>query len=295
MRAAAPTIGPGEQTPTKERLQAPGCRLQGPFPWQVYLAVWLVSVPTTSPPLCMCRGCWRGDGDGWHLRWRWWWCSTRREAAFKLHASVRSSTTTTLPYQLHVYVYLGHRPSTIIANLPSPLSPSITTTTTTIPTYEYIHSTAQPPTMPDDQDDSPPPPKTTNAFASPLRLVPVAALVPAFALCLAHGVVSHRPAPAAGIAPLFVSAVSSLVLLRLRPAPAAEGDEAGAGADGEEEQTAAQRAREVLMHPIVIFALDALLAAALMLVLVYTWMSPGRRGSLAMLAAYATIPLLAAL
>jgi hypothetical protein len=51
-----------------------------------------------------------------------------------------------------------------------------------------------------------------------------------------------------------------------------------------------------LTHSVLVFAIDAILAAALMVVLVFTWIrnSTSRRGGnkMVMLAAYATIPLL---
>jgi len=56
----------------------------------------------------------------------------------------------------------------------------------------------------------------------------------------------------------------------------------------------------VLTHRILVFVVDVLLAAGLMVVLVFTWIRTGRRtggrwdrsAELAMLAAYATLPLL---
>jgi hypothetical protein len=53
----------------------------------------------------------------------------------------------------------------------------------------------------------------------------------------------------------------------------------------------------VLTHRILVFVVDVILAAGLMVVLVFTWIRTGHKGSkrpeLAMLAAYSTMPLLA--
>jgi hypothetical protein len=52
----------------------------------------------------------------------------------------------------------------------------------------------------------------------------------------------------------------------------------------------------VLTHRISVFVMDVVLAAGLMVVLVFTWIRTGRAGDrrpeLAMLAAYSTVPLL---
>lgn len=103
-----------------------------------------------------------------------------------------------------------------------------------------------------------------------LRIATAASFLPAFPLCLAHGVISHQPVPAAGLVPL---AVSAAVGIRL---------------------TSASSHNSVVHHPALIFGGDVVLAAALLVVLVFTWIRGplGHDGGLSMLAAYATIPLI---
>ena len=102
-----------------------------------------------------------------------------------------------------------------------------------------------------------------------LRIASAAAFIPAFPLCLAHGVVSHGVVPAVGLVPLAFSSAAG-VFLATRSAH-----------------------HDKFKHPALIFASDVVLAAALMVVLVYTWLTaPQRSASFSMLAAYATIPLL---
>jgi len=109
----------------------------------------------------------------------------------------------------------------------------------------------------------------------PLRLATVLSFIPAFPLCLVHGVISHEPVPAIGLLPLAFSAAMGIVLC----------------------QSPQRRSR--VSHPAAIFTADVVLAAGLMVVLVFTWIvSPHSRywppsnASLSMLAAYATMPLL---
>ncbi|KAF4336670.1 nucleosomal binding [Fusarium beomiforme] len=105
-----------------------------------------------------------------------------------------------------------------------------------------------------------------------LRLVAIASFLPAFPLCVAHGVLSNHPAPAVGLVPLSFSSGGSLFLLRRR----------------ERDDGLAHK----LSHPVLAFVFDVVLAAACMIVLVFTWITKGPLASLSMLAAYATIPLL---
>ncbi|KAK0720260.1 hypothetical protein B0H67DRAFT_483792, partial [Lasiosphaeris hirsuta] len=102
-----------------------------------------------------------------------------------------------------------------------------------------------------------------------LRGVSIGSLIPGFALCIAHGVLSHDVVPAVGLAPLAVSAV-------------------------DEHHEARGAFVRFLTHPIVVFFADSILAAALMVVLVFTWIrtQDTYRTDLAMLAGYATLPLL---
>ncbi|UNI23599.1 hypothetical protein JDV02_009409 [Purpureocillium takamizusanense] len=153
----------------------------------------------------------------------------------------------------------------------------------------------------------------TAAVAHPLRLLLAGCFIPALPLCVTHGVLSSNPVPAVGLIPQAASVVSSLLLLRLRAAPApdtehqaghgtlANGERAHDGDGYDDDDHAHEDAadddprhvlRETLSHPIAVFLFDTLLAASYMIVLVFTWISPSRSPSLSMLAAYATIPLL---
>lgn len=99
---------------------------------------------------------------------------------------------------------------------------------------------------------------------SSLRTLTTLSFLPAFPLCVAHGVLAHLPAPAVGLVPLAVSAAGSVVLIRSTTAP----------------------------HPVAVFFFDLGTAAACMVVLVFTWVTKEGTPGLSMLAAYATIPLL---
>lgn len=146
---------------------------------------------------------------------------------------------------------------------------------------------------------------STSAVSHPSRLILIAVFLPAFPLLLAHGIVSEYPVPAVGLVPLAVSAVSSILLLRLRRSPDSDEEEDDDGAatptgdDDHNDELFSPRRRAALRrgltHPITVFTFDAVLAAALMIVLVFTWIAPGFGSSLSMLAAYATIPLLVSL
>ncbi|KAI2472357.1 hypothetical protein F4781DRAFT_12660 [Annulohypoxylon bovei var. microspora] len=152
-----------------------------------------------------------------------------------------------------------------------------------------------------------------------LRIATAATFLPAFPLLLAHGVVSSSPAPAVGLVPLAFSASTSIFLLSRQSARKQREPEPERGDVGEEgqerepeldqepglEQEFAQQPQERpdapaptsnRSHPILVFAVDTILAAALMVVLVFTWIdsSSGSTNSAetAMLAAYGTIPLL---
>lgn len=76
-----------------------------------------------------------------------------------------------------------------------------------------------------------------------------------------------------------------------------EVEEAGIGPEEDyEEEAAGEQGGGVLTHRISVFAVDVVHAAGLMVVLVFTWIRAGKVGDgrpeLAMLAAYATVPLL---
>ncbi|KAI1392986.1 uncharacterized protein F4822DRAFT_147544 [Hypoxylon trugodes] len=155
-----------------------------------------------------------------------------------------------------------------------------------------------------------------------LRIVTAATFLPAFPLALAHGVISNNPAPAVGLVPLAFSAGAGIFLLSRqsrRKQQAASDPERGDGAeegqvrDQEQEQEqeqlegqqgepqpqeapAAPAPTPTKSHPILVFAVDTVLSAALLVVLIFTWIDSGSGSSnsaeSAMLAAYATIPLL---
>lgn len=154
-----------------------------------------------------------------------------------------------------------------------------------------------------------------------LRIVTATTFLPAFPLCLAHGVVSHSPTPAVGLVPLAFSASVGIFLISRQSAekqPISEpergdgveegqeqeqGDEQVEGQErGQENAERPQVTSDALTptptrnHPILVFTVDTVLAAALMVVLVFTWIdsSSGSTNSAetAMLAAYATMPLL---
>jgi len=134
------------------------------------------------------------------------------------------------------------------------------------------------------------------------RGILVANFIPGFVLCTVHGAITRNEVPAVGTVPLFFSSGLGLYLFasgRLRShaqkrpllgRPDDIGD-AQIGPDSDEEELSSP-----VVHPFWIFLADAILAAALMIVLVFTWIEVPRRwgggtGG-AMLAAYGTVPLL---
>ncbi|UKZ65380.1 uncharacterized protein TrAtP1_006574 [Trichoderma atroviride] len=127
-----------------------------------------------------------------------------------------------------------------------------------------------------------------DAAARPLRILAVASFVPSFALCIAHGVLSHKPVPAVGLIPQAFSVATSIALLRAAGSHRQDADAESIGSA----QHGGFSIRAFLTHPIVVFVHDMILAAALMIVLVFTWTHHGRSASLSMLAAYATLPIL---
>ncbi|KAH8890903.1 hypothetical protein GQ53DRAFT_162765 [Thozetella sp. PMI_491] len=130
-----------------------------------------------------------------------------------------------------------------------------------------------------------------------LRIVTSATFLPAFPLCLAHGVVSHSPVPAVGLVPLAFSAGTGIFLLaRGRAGGTATAGEPAAVEEGQAEGQEGEDSSPTRSapHPLIVFAADVVLAVALMVVLVFTWIRTGhgQPAQLAMLASYATIPLL---
>src|SRR3569833_1229145 len=119
-------------------------------------------------------------------------------------------------------------------------------------------------TMADDEEQ----PQHDWAGPKGLRLATVASFVPAFPLCLAHGITSGAVVPAVGLVPLAASAGIGIALLT---------------------------GRAQALHPSGIFAAAFVQAGSLMVVLVFTWIIEprGRDAGRAMLASYATMPLIA--
>ncbi|KAH8197849.1 hypothetical protein TruAng_007996 [Truncatella angustata] len=121
-----------------------------------------------------------------------------------------------------------------------------------------------------------------------LRVIAVASFVPAFPLLLAHGIVSHSPVPATGLVPLAFSAGASLFILVRQNKPVHDASEEAAQGEADSETPP-----DGSSHSIVTFAVDLIAAAALLIVLVFSWLESARfNGQQATLAAYATIPLL---
>lgn len=125
--------------------------------------------------------------------------------------------------------------------------------------------------------------------AQSLRIVAVTSFIPAFPLLLAHGIISSSPVPATGLVPLAFSAGASLfILLRPKKPTSSDRDEEAPPQDAE-----AQESSNDAAHPIVLFVVDLILAAALLTVLVFSWLKSAQfNGQQATLAAYGTIPLL---
>jgi hypothetical protein len=154
--------------------------------------------------------------------------------------------------------------------------------------------------------------------AQGLRIVAVASFVPAFPLLLAHGIMSHSAVPAVGLIPMAFSSSASLFIFVRQNKKKESGSEEEEGAaaaplvatgesEGEESATAAAAAAVAEQshqepssspafseHSALIFAVDVVLAAALMTVLAFSWMKAEYfDGRSATLAAYGTLPLLA--
>jgi hypothetical protein len=149
-----------------------------------------------------------------------------------------------------------------------------------------------------------------STLLHPLRLVLIASYIPSIPLSITHGALSSHVVPALGLLPLTFSFGTSIAALRLRQkileideerrqqAIDAENENEHDHGDNDDDNddteatTPAARFRRAITHPVTVFAFDLILAAAFMIVLVFTWISHGRQSSLSMLAAYATIPLL---
>lgn len=125
--------------------------------------------------------------------------------------------------------------------------------------------------------------------AQGLRVLATADFLPAFPLLLAHGIVSHSVVPAIGLVPLAFSAGTSLfILLRWNRSKTSNPEE-----QSPQQETGDEETSDGLSHPILVFAFDVTLAAALLVVLVFSWLRSAQfNGQQATLSAYATIPLL---
>ncbi|KAI1342489.1 hypothetical protein F5Y15DRAFT_305773 [Xylariaceae sp. FL0016] len=131
------------------------------------------------------------------------------------------------------------------------------------------------------------------ATSRTLRVVTAATFLPAFPLCLAHGIVSGSPVPAAGLVPLAFSAGVGIFLLSRRAKEQQE-QRSGNVEHGEQQQPDQSPSDESQKpsRPVLVFLVDVILATAILVVLVFTWIRTSRRSDEAMLAAYATMPLL---
>lgn len=127
--------------------------------------------------------------------------------------------------------------------------------------------------MTEDSDSISGPSYRRNTWTS-LRSITILSFLLAIPLCVAHGVISHRQVPAVGLAPQAISAASTVFLSRQRRRCGRDDDPVK------------------LTRSVMSFAIDTILAAGLMVVLVFTWIDLGASPSINILAAYATIPLL---
>lgn len=156
---------------------------------------------------------------------------------------------------------------------------------------------------------------TTAAMADTrvLRIVTAVTFIPAFPLCVAHGAISKNPLPAVGLVPLAFSAGVGILLAsrqsakqRQQPPPPepeqlVDGGEEGLRQEPENTQSPWQTPdvsppTRTQNRSLLVFAVDTVLAAALMVVLVLTWINSSqgriRSATAVMLASYATMPLL---
>ncbi|ETS79494.1 hypothetical protein PFICI_09347 [Pestalotiopsis fici W106-1] len=127
-----------------------------------------------------------------------------------------------------------------------------------------------------------------------LRVVAAASFIPAFPLLLAEGIVSHHAVPAVGLVPLaFSSGTSLFIFLRMRVHHKRRRHSHGSHSSSSSSESEDEEAACDTEHPIIYFVIDLILAAALLVVLVFSWTkSDELSGKVAALAAYATIPLL---
>lgn len=155
-------------------------------------------------------------------------------------------------------------------------------------------------------------------FGKLFRILTFAAFIPALPMLLAHGFLSKHLFPAIGLIPQSLSLIAGIMLLRYKLKSAAvpsleslEGgqtdgvasdarqqpvDTANVGEDDDDDHYRdTSTVHGKMTHPFVVFFFDIILAASIMVVLVFTWKSSSASAGLSMLAAYATIPLLLSL
>ncbi|KAK0721805.1 hypothetical protein B0T26DRAFT_700332 [Lasiosphaeria miniovina] len=149
-----------------------------------------------------------------------------------------------------------------------------------------------------------------------LRMLCIVTFLPAFPLCLAHGIASEGIAPAIGILPMaFSAALSCFLLWRMRKDRAAaakafnhhahhRGIDAEDASD-EEDGGLVLVAKSAPALSFFVFLADLILALSILTALVFTWVDVSinrnqwrsywpktQHGDMAMLAAYGTIPLM---
>ncbi|KAG8407824.1 hypothetical protein J3458_020136 [Metarhizium acridum] len=130
---------------------------------------------------------------------------------------------------------------------------------------------------------------TTCSATSSLRILAALLFIPAFPLCLVHGILKHHPVPALGLLPQFFSIVAAAVVLGFHR----KRDDGEHGVEGTDQPPRENTLRDIIVHPVTVFCYDVALASGYMIVLVFTWITTEGPSGLSMLAAYATIPLLA--
>ena len=158
-------------------------------------------------------------------------------------------------------------------------------------------------------------------FGKLFRILTFAAFLPALPMLLAHGFLSKHLFPAIGLIPQSLSLLAGIMLLRYKlksatssiessleagqtdgvatdPTTSATGNAAPLQDQDEEDDHHHHDTSTVhgkMTHPFVVFFFDIILAASIMVVLVFTWKSSSTSAGLSMLAAYATIPLMLSL
>jgi hypothetical protein len=105
----------------------------------------------------------------------------------------------------------------------------------------------------------------SRALAHPLRRLIIFSYIPALPLCIVSGAVNKRPFPAVAIAPMTVSAILSFAFL----ASARESDprSIALGRDN---------VRQRIIKPLFLAVFDALWAAGLFVMLIFSWICMDR-------------------